>query len=78
MKTTNQGLWTSRDHTQTYQSQTAEKECFEGRFSKEKQGIIPLFFFFFFFFFMMILVFEFRAYTLSHSTSLFCDGFYLR
>jgi hypothetical protein len=32
--------------------------------------------FFFFFFFFVVLGFELRAYTLSHSTSLFCDRFF--
>jgi hypothetical protein len=27
-------------------------------------------------FFFVVLGFEFRAYTLSHSTSTFCDGFF--
>jgi hypothetical protein len=29
-----------------------------------------------FFFFLVILGLELRAYTLSHSTALFCDGFF--
>jgi hypothetical protein len=32
--------------------------------------------FLFFFFFPVVLGFELRAYTLSHSTSPFCDGFF--
>jgi hypothetical protein len=32
--------------------------------------------FFFFFFFFAVLGFELRAYTLSHSASPFCDGFF--
>jgi hypothetical protein len=31
---------------------------------------------FFFFFFFVVLRFERRAYTLSHSTALFIDGFF--
>jgi hypothetical protein len=32
--------------------------------------------FFFFFFFFAVLGLELRAYTLSHSTSPFCDGYF--
>jgi hypothetical protein len=38
----------------------------------------PFFFFFLSVFFFAVLRHEFRAYTLSHSTSPFCDGFFSR